>query len=292
MARKVLEQREARRLRAEGWSVRSIARHLGVALSSASTWTRDIDPVQSTLQQPAADPEEPVGTRLCRPCGRRLPVVDFHRKQSACKECRAAYMRERGELHRRQTRAARERRRAEARRFVLDVLAASRCADCGLADPLVLEFDHLGHKTAGVSSLVHEGYRLERIKAEVACCEVVCANCHRRRTTMRAGGSWRLDHSRLPAHRPLQKRNLLFILDHLGRSRCIGCGERDAVVLEFNHTGPKRGRGVVWLSFQEYSISSLEAEIAQCEVRCANCHRRSTIRQQPTHLRHHLLEPP
>ena len=32
--------------------------------------------------------------------------------------------------------------------------------------------------------------------------------------------------------------------------------------------------------------------VARCEVRCANCHRRQTIRRQPTHLRHHLIEPP
>jgi hypothetical protein len=62
------------------------------------------------------------------------------------------------------------------------------------------------------------------------------------------------------------------------------------VVLDFDHVGPKRA-SVVWLAFQEHSITSLEREIANCEIRCANCHRRRTIREHPAHVRHHLLEP-
>jgi hypothetical protein len=222
-----------------------------------------------------------------------LPVTDFYEKQSWCKRCRADYMRERGDLHRQQTRAARERRRGEARQYILGLLATASCADCGLADPLVLEFDHVAEKTAAISALVHEGYALARIQAEVACCEIVCANCHRRRTSLRAGGSWRVDlESRVPAHRPIQRRNLRYLLDHLQHAACVGCGETDIVVLEFDHIGPKRGKGVVSLAFYEHSLTSLRAEIDQCEVRSANCHRRQTIRRQPTHLRHHLIEPP
>lgn len=181
----------------------------------------------------------------------------------------------------------------EARQYVLGLLAAATCADCGLADPLVLEFDHVAEKTAEISKLVHEGYALARIQAEVACCEIVCANCHRRRTHFRAGGSWRVDlESRVPAHRPIQRRNLRYLLEHLQHAACVGCGETDIVVLEFDHIGPKRGKGVVSLAFYEHSLTYLRAEIDQCEVRCTNCHRRQTIRRQPTHLRHHLTQPP
>jgi hypothetical protein len=292
-ARKLLEQQEARRLRSEGKALRSIALELGVSLGSVSLWTRDVDPPRPHPAPLPAPPVGPVKRQCCGGCQRHLPLTDFHKGQTRCKRCRAEYIRERGELHLHQTRAARERRRAEARRYVLGLLADERCADCGLLDPLVLEFDHVGEKTAGISQLVHEGYALPRIQAEIACCEIVCANCHRRRTHARAGGSWRVDlESRVPAHRPLKSRNLRFILDHLRGAACVGCGETDVVVLEFDHVGPKRGKGVVSLAFEEHSLNFLQAEIDHCEVRCSNCHRRATIRRQPTHLRHHLIEPP
>jgi hypothetical protein len=152
-AGKAREQREARRLRSEG--LRSIARHLGVSLSSVSVWTRGIQPVAAVRPvQPETRPPEaqkPPETRICGGCRRRRELTEFHRQQSWCKQCRAEYIRDRGELHRRQTRAARDRRRAVARGHVLGLLTKARCADCGLADPLVLEFDHIGNKTAGVS---------------------------------------------------------------------------------------------------------------------------------------------
>ena len=51
---------------------------------------------------------------------------------------------------------------------------------------MVLEFDHLGDKAFNIG----EGLRDRSWRAiveEMAKCEVVCANCHRRRTARRAG---------------------------------------------------------------------------------------------------------
>jgi hypothetical protein len=228
----------------------------------------------------------------CGRCSQMVPLPNFHvsrgRRQSWCKACRAEYMHERGDLHRQQTRAARDRRRAEAREYVLDQLRSGSCLDCGRADPLVLEFDHVEGKTSDVGKLVREGYRLSRVKAEVERCEVVCVNCHRRRTAARAA-TWRTEPDRADGiDRPLRRRNLLFVLDHLRRTSCADCGETDLIVLDFDHIGAKRG-SVMVLALNEHSIGSLEREIAACEVRCANCHRRRTIQRQPGHLRHHLL---
>jgi hypothetical protein len=163
--------------------------------------------------------------------------------------------------------------------------------DCGLADPAVLEFDHVGPKTMEVGKLVREAYRLERVVAEIANCELVCANCHRRRTRRRAR-SWRTDPdwSAEADPRPLRRRNLLFIANYLRTAPCVDCGEDDHAVLDFDHVGVKRG-GVVELAYREYSIASLQREIAACQIRCANCHRRRTIIQQ-RHFRHHLLSGP
>ena len=63
------------------------------------------------------------------------------------------------------------------------------CVDCGNRDVRVLEFDHRDASTKGrdVAVLVGEGYALDRVKAEVAKCDVRCANCHRIRTHSQRG---------------------------------------------------------------------------------------------------------
>jgi len=76
--------------------------------------------------------------------------------------------------------------RRERMAYLMDYLRANPCVDCGESDPLVLEFDHLGDKTFTIS----EGLRdrsWQSIVDEIAKCEVVCANCHRRRTAHRGG---------------------------------------------------------------------------------------------------------
>ena len=68
----------------------------------------------------------------------------------------------------------------------MDYLRLHPCVDCGESDIVVLEFDHLRDKTRNVSYLIGTG-EIPRIKEEIAKCDVVCANCHRRRTSERGG---------------------------------------------------------------------------------------------------------
>jgi hypothetical protein len=57
------------------------------------------------------------------------------------------------------------------------------CVDCQENDFLCLEFDHLRDKTADVGHLLANGSSSwQKILAEINKCEVICANCHRRRT--------------------------------------------------------------------------------------------------------------
>lgn len=72
--------------------------------------------------------------------------------------------------------------------FVQAFLAEHPCVDCGEADLVVLDFDHIGSdKIANISDLVYRPRSLAIIESEIAKCEVVCANCHRRRTAQRRG---------------------------------------------------------------------------------------------------------
>lgn len=71
-------------------------------------------------------------------------------------------------------------RRQVARRFVDHYLRDKRCIDCGLGNPICLEFDHVrGAKRFAVSYMISKGYSTEVIAEEIKKCEVRCANCHR-----------------------------------------------------------------------------------------------------------------
>jgi hypothetical protein len=60
------------------------------------------------------------------------------------------------------------------------------CVDRGEIDPIVLEFDHVQDKAFTTGSW-RPRTRWSRILEEIKKCEVVCANCHRRRAA--AGGA-------------------------------------------------------------------------------------------------------
>lgn len=297
MRRKDAEREQARELRRRGRSLREIARELDVSLSSASVWVRDIprhppaptgeaETAASTTQEPA----EP--SRRCGRCRQVLPESAFSRhprkgRQWWCKECFRQYFRKRGDLHKRQSAASRERRLAKAKAFVRQHLATHPCVECGESDPRVLEFDHVGPKSTEISVLTHNGAPISIIRKEIESCEVVCANCHRRRTGERAGWPraqkrwWR---AKRPARSYAAARNLAYAYSVLERSACIDCGFTDMCALEFDHISIKRG-AVMTMAWHEVSLRTLEDEISRCENRCANCHRRRSIRNQQTRCR-------
>lgn len=66
-------------------------------------------------------------------------------------------------------------------------------------------------------------------------------------------------------------RNVLHVLAYLKAHPCVDCGQDDPVTLHFDHV---RGEKLCAVSrlLRFVSIGKLDAEIAKCEVRCANCH--------------------
>ena len=70
------------------------------------------------------------------------------------------------------------------KQFLWDFLKEHPCVDCGEANPIVLDFDHLRDKDNCLSILAGQGLGLERIKKEIEKCEVRCANCHRIKTAI------------------------------------------------------------------------------------------------------------
>lgn len=69
-----------------------------------------------------------------------------------------------------------------------------------------------------------------------------------------------------------------FVVEYLSKHPCIDCGEKDIVVLEFDHKQDKI-EAISRMTRGFYSLDTIVNEIKKCEVRCANCHRRKTALQ-------------
>jgi hypothetical protein len=150
-------------------------------------------------------------------------------------------------------------------------LAMHPCVDCGQTDIRLLEFDHVnGQKSHGIADLLSWGFNWSTIEAEIAKCEVRCANCHRIKTIERDRG-WR---STQPAQQAAKSYQMVhvYLLDH----HCVDCGNSDIRILEFDHVRGHKTDEISHLLSQGCGWRRIEAEIVKCEVRCANCHRIKT----------------
>lgn len=76
-----------------------------------------------------------------------------------------------------------DKHRTRLRQYANDYLRQHPCMDCGEADPTVLDFDHRDgmQKLSSISRIIFDGMSMARLIAEIAKCDIRCANCHRRR---------------------------------------------------------------------------------------------------------------
>lgn len=104
-----------------------------------------------------------------------------------CRACANAYLKAHYERNKAAYIAKARKWEATIKSFILEAKRAP-CVDCdGSFAPCVMDFDHLpgNEKEFGVAEGRSQG--IERVKAEIAKCDLVCANCHRIRTFNRRG---------------------------------------------------------------------------------------------------------
>ncbi len=82
------------------------------------------------------------------------------------------------------------RERRERGKAYVDELKRRPCTDCGVCyPPSVMDFDHVrGEKSLNLSELRTNRSAWSKLLEEIEKCELVCANCHRIRTKLRAEG--------------------------------------------------------------------------------------------------------
>jgi len=76
-----------------------------------------------------------------------------------------------------------------------------------------------------------------------------------------------------------RSRNRSKVLDYLVGQSCVDCGEADPVVLEFDHRDGVEKEAEIASLIVARQWAKIATEIAKCDVRCANCHRRRTAEQ-------------
>jgi hypothetical protein len=134
-------------------------------------------------------------TKVCGNCNKRKPRKAFHKLTEAkdglnyyCKACQNAknklcwpkYYR----AHKKRL-LAEDKKMYHVRQEELDKMKAQPCMDCGGRFPAcAMDFDHVRGKKKFVLSAIG-GHNWNKVLKEAKKCDVVCANCHRIRTTRR-----------------------------------------------------------------------------------------------------------
>jgi hypothetical protein len=79
-----------------------------------------------------------------------------------------------------------------------------------------------------------------------------------------------------------QQKQMIFeyLGNYLRSHPCMDCNEKDILVLEFDHKNRKtKSDSISSFIKRRMSFENLVKEIEKCEVRCANCHRRKTEKE-------------
>ncbi len=134
------------------------------------------------------------------------------------------------------------------------------CVNCGLAKPL--EEFHYRHRATETR-------------------HSICGTCF---------NAYRRDHYRMNRHDyirrngALQRRRRLEwqrrLWEYLSVHPCVDCREQDPLVLEFDHVDRTTKEFTMgFMATRGHAWPTVLSELAKCEVRCANCHRRRTAAQ-------------
>ena len=128
-------------------------------------------------------------TKICSKCKQELPISEFRWRNkikgvlhSQCKNCEKA----RDKIHYQESKARRDSVKSTAyfqknrNYLIIEQARQCGCKKCGEMRPYVLDFHHRNpsEKQNDLASMIKSSSEANLI-AEVAKCDVLCANCHR-----------------------------------------------------------------------------------------------------------------
>lgn len=129
-------------------------------------------------------------TKKCPECQRNLLLGKFHVRVrngkespcSYCKECNKDRLKKHYNNNLQYYKDRKRRYRNERRRWFEELKSTLQCNRCDERHIVCLEFHHIDPtaKEYNVGSMVNSIKPIQRIEDEIAKCEVLCSNCHRK----------------------------------------------------------------------------------------------------------------
>lgn len=145
--------------------------------------------------------------KTCNKCEEVKPLEAFSKNKSrkdgynlTCRECKSAYNKQHyldnvayyNDKAKRNAEVYREQVRNLKYSFLLESGGCTWETDgvrCDVKNPIMLDLDHMDgvDKFDSVSAMIARGFNIDKIKAEIEKCRVLCANHHRLRTAEQRG---------------------------------------------------------------------------------------------------------
>jgi hypothetical protein len=181
-------------------------------------------------------------------------------------------------------------RQASTLKFLRDLRRRS-CQDCGkFFPPWVMDFDHRDPTKKSFAIMSGKALLKSRVAllAEIAKCDIVCANCHAIRTynwiksedvfSSRPKGT-----SRYLARKTAYRMAQSGLLAELRAVPCSDCGlSFPHFVMQFDHRDQADKNYTVTRMIGRAGRLRILEEAAKCDIVCANCHRERTYRRRTT----------
>lgn len=123
--------------------------------------------------------------KKCNSCQKDKEDSDFNKCASKpgglsnkCKECNKNYLKNHYDNNKRYYLDKNNRRKLNIRKYILS--KKIECVKCGESHAACLDFHHKENKTINISEIFLWMWSVKRIDSELAKCEILCANCHRK----------------------------------------------------------------------------------------------------------------
>jgi hypothetical protein len=135
--------------------------------------------------------------KVCRKCLQEKPLDEFYvwkdkKIQAYCKPChktyRAEHYKQNAARYRQNAKRRREQYYVEIYTFLKDY-TKDGCVQCGEKDFVCMEFDHIDPSTkdATIGEMIQNQVRRTTLLKELEKCQILCCNCHRKRTADQFG---------------------------------------------------------------------------------------------------------